>query len=99
MSTAARVGVDTLRPFYSWIRRGLWCFDLSEQPTRLSGITAERCKVNRGFCGGVEGLLQRADFGIESMKIVDSPVEFPILLIHLQGHTLQIGRSIAAGAE
>ncbi|HET6382035.1 MAG TPA: ATP-binding protein [Armatimonadota bacterium] len=69
LSTAARIGVDALRPLYQWIRGRLGTFDLSSQVETLTHETAGWLSEDEFACRSVGELIKAADVGITRLQI------------------------------
>ena len=69
LSRAAELNIEAVTPLYLWFRNTFFIFDLSEQPTGLGQLTAERMNEDREFRNRVIQLIREADFGIDSLSV------------------------------
>ena len=68
LSRAAELNIEAVTPLYLWFRKMFWSFDLSDPPTGLRQLTAERMNEDEEFLNRVIRFIREADFGIDSLS-------------------------------
>ena len=69
LSRAAELNIEAVTPLYLWFRKMFWSFDLSDPPTGLRQLTAERMNEDEEFLNRVIRFIREADFGIDSLSV------------------------------
>ena len=97
LSRAAELNIEAVKPLYLWFRNTFGILDLSERPTGLGQLTAERMNEDKEFQNRVIRLVREADFGIGSLSVKeeefmqsipdDAPKKFREILVALQNLT------------
>ncbi len=94
LSRAAELNIEAVTPLYLWFRKMFWSFDLSDPPTGLRQLTAERMNEDEEFLNRVIRFIREADFGIDSLSVKegewlqsvpdDAPKELREMVTNLQ---------------
>ncbi len=94
LSRAAELNIKAVTPLYLWFHKMFWSFDLSDPPTGLRQLTAEKMNEDKEFRNRAIRFIREADFGIDSLSVKeeewkqnipdDAPKEFREMFVALQ---------------